>query len=172
MKIKSAHHTARNIALSAILIAISYLGAFLKLQGTIALDALPAFLGAIFLGPYYGGIIGFLGHMFTALFSGFPLTFPLHVLVALLMMGTLQVFGWLYGKGKSNSAVLLGILLNGPISLFILSVMSTWMGLPFHGKWMFFSLLLPLSIGSALNILGAVSLWHLIFIRIRKGEGR
>lgn len=165
MKIRSAVSTPKHIALAGLLIALSYVGAFLKFQGTIALDALPAFFGAIFLGPFYGGIIGALGHFFTALFSGFPLSFPLHVLISLLMMGTVQVFGVLYQKGQRVLAAAAGIILNGPISLLVLSVVSSFIGLPFHGKWMFFSLVVPLSAASAVNILGSILIWNLLLKR-------
>lgn len=165
MKTRSVVNTPKHIALAGLLIALSYLGAFLKLQGTIALDALPAFLGAILLGPFYGGAVGALGHFFTALLSGFPLSFPLHVLISLLMMGTVQVFGVLYQNGHRVLAAAAGIFLNGPVSLLVLSVVSSLMGLPFHGKWMFFSLLAPLSAASAVNILGAVLLWNLLLKR-------
>jgi len=165
MKIRTVAKTSQPIALSGLLIALSYIGAFLKFQGTIALDALPAFFGAIFLGPIYGGTVGVLGHLFTALFSGFLLSFPLHILISLLMMGTVQVFGILYRKGHRALAAALGIFLNGPVSLLILSAASSVMGMPLHGKWMFLSLFTPLSAASALNILGAMFLGNLLLKR-------
>lgn len=165
MKIRTVYKRSQPMALSGLLIALSYIGALLKIQGTIALDALPAFLGAIFLGPIYGGVIGALGHFFTGLFSGFPLSFPLHVLISLLMMGTVQVFGLLYGKGHRVLAAATGILLNGPVSLLILSLASSFMGMPLQGKWMFLSLITPLSAASAVNILGAVFLGNLLLKR-------
>ena len=165
MKIRTVYKRSQPMALSGLLIALSYIGALLKIQGTIALDALPAFFGAIFLGPFYGGIIGALGHFFTALFSGFPLSFPLHVLISLLMMGTVQVFGVLYQKGQRVLAAAAGIILNGPLSLLVLSVVSSFIGLPFHGKWMFFSLVVPLSAASAVNVLGAILMWNLLLKR-------
>ena len=165
MKIRTVYKRSQPMALSGLLIALSYIGALLKIQGTIALDALPAFFGAIFLGPFYGGIIGALGHFFTALFSGFPLSFPLHVLISLLMMGTVQVFGVLYQKGQRVLAAAASIILNGPLSLLVLSVVSSFIGLPFHGKWMFFSLVVPLSAASAVNVLGAILIWNLLLKR-------
>lgn len=172
MNMKTVNSQSHHIALSALFIALSYLGALIKLQGTIALDALPAFLGAIYLGPFYGGIIGFLGHFFTALFSGFPMTFPLHFLIAVLMMGTVSVFGYLYRKGQTLPASLLGIFLNGPLSLSVLSWAAAMMGLPFQGKVMFLSLLLPLTAASAVNLMGAVFIYNLLRKRIWKEGGR
>lgn len=109
----------------ALFVALSFIGAHLRIFGTIAFDSLPGFLAALLLGPTYGAFIGFLGHLFTALNSGFPLSFPLHLAVAAAMAGTMYGYGAAYKiliKRFSEAAALtvtgiVGILLNAPVSL-------------------------------------------------------
>lgn len=45
-----------------VLIALSAVGALIKISGTIALDSMPGFFAALFLGPSAGAIVGGLGH--------------------------------------------------------------------------------------------------------------
>ena len=75
----------KRLVVMALCIALSFVGSFLKISGTIAFDALPAFYAAIVLGPLFGGIVGFFGHFFTALSSGFPFTLPIHLVIAVSM---------------------------------------------------------------------------------------
>ena len=116
---------AKSVALIGLLIGISFAGSHIKLFGTIAFDSLPAFLAALMLGPAAGAAVGFLGHIFTALLSGFPLSVYIHIVVALSMSATMAVFGAVHrvleGKIplKLTDAVsaLAGVIFNGPVSL-------------------------------------------------------
>ncbi len=76
---------SKKLVYMAVLIALSYIGSLIKITGTIAFDSFPAFFGALALGGVYGGIIGFLGHLFTAFLSGFPFTLPIHLVIAVMM---------------------------------------------------------------------------------------
>lgn len=122
----AARMSTKNLALSALFIALSFLGANIKIPGTsIALDSLPAFLAALLLGPVYGAFIGFFGHLFTAMTSGFYLSIPIHAGVAVSMALTMICFGLSYRKMKNRvpepvniaATGIIGVLLNGPISL-------------------------------------------------------
>lgn len=50
------------------------IGANIKLMGSVAFDAAPAFIGTLLLGPMYGAVLGIFGHLTSALLAGFPLT--------------------------------------------------------------------------------------------------
>jgi uncharacterized membrane protein len=110
---------------AALFVALAFIGSYIKVFGTIAFDSLAGFLSALLLGPGYGAAIGFLGHMLTALTSGFPLSLPLHIVVALAMALTMFGYGSAYKmlvKRASKPVSLavsgvVGVVLNGPVSL-------------------------------------------------------
>lgn len=115
----------KHLVICALLIALSFVGANLRVFGSIAFDSMPAFVAALLLGPIYGAIIGFIGHILTALLSGFPLSPPLHIVIAFAMAITMFGFGYTYKALKSrmhesiNLSItgIIGVLLNGPFSL-------------------------------------------------------
>jgi uncharacterized membrane protein len=74
------------------LIALCFVGSNIKIFGTIAFDSMPAFLGALLLGPWYGALLGAAGHFLTALTSGFPLTIPVHIVLMVAMALTMFFF--------------------------------------------------------------------------------
>ena len=115
----------KTLVLTALFVALSLVGSNIKIFGTIAFDSLPGFLAALLLGPVYGAAIGFLGHLFTALTSGFPLSVPLHMVIAITMAITMLGYGYTYKalKNKTSATVslavtgIVGTVLNGPVSL-------------------------------------------------------
>jgi len=115
----------KNLVVLALFIALSFVGSYIKIFGTIAFDSLPAFLAALLLGPGYGALTGFLGHLFTALTSGFPLSIPMHLAIAAAMAITMQGFGSIYKALRNKISVtgnlvitgITGLVLNGPVSL-------------------------------------------------------
>jgi len=121
-----AGNRTRNLVISGLFIAVSYIGSNIRVFGTtIAFDSLPGFLASLLLGPVYGAAIGFLGHLFTALISGFPLSAPLHGVIAFSMAITMLGYGLTF-KSLSNKFSLkinlnltgiVGVILNGPVSL-------------------------------------------------------
>jgi uncharacterized membrane protein len=153
------------LVLMSLLVAFSYLGSLIKIQGTIALDALPAYLGALLLGPLPGAFIGFMGHFLTALTSGFPMTVPLHLFIALMMALTVGLFGLTAKKAGAFLASVLGTFMNGPVSTFGASYIASLLGLGFSGRIMFFALILPLTLTSLVNISGAVALYRIMKVR-------
>ncbi|MBO1263492.1 ECF transporter S component [Proteiniclasticum sp. SCR006] len=154
------------LVLMSLLVAFSYLGSLVKIQGTIALDALPAYLGALLLGPLPGAVIGFVGHLLTAVTSGFPMTLPMHLFIAILMALTIGIFGCLAEKTNNLFlAGLTGVFMNGPVSTLGASYLAAMLGLGFSGKVMFFALILPLSLTSLVNAAGAVALYKVLKAR-------
>jgi uncharacterized membrane protein len=79
------NNKTRRLIYAAILIALSFVGAQIKVMGSIALDSLPAFFAALLLGPASGAIVGAAGHLLTAITSSFPMTVPIHILLMLTM---------------------------------------------------------------------------------------
>jgi uncharacterized membrane protein len=120
----------KEIVLTALFIALSFIGANIKVMGSIAFDSMPGFLGALLLGPAYGALIGVIGHFLTALLSGFPLSFPAHVIIMIDMAAAMAVFGVAYCKVANDKAFslkgiivsgILGVTINGPIALVMLA---------------------------------------------------
>ena len=115
----------KNLVITALFIAITFIGSYIKIFGSIAFDSFPGFLAALLFGPVIGAAIGFLGHLLTALSSGFPLSVPLHIVIAFSMAITMFVFGLVYKalntKISTTAALtitgIIGVLLNGPFSL-------------------------------------------------------
>lgn len=82
----------RKLVTCAMLIALCAVGANIKVVGTIAFDSMPAFLGALILGPWYGGLLGAAGYFLTSLTSGFPMTLPVHLVLMISMALTMIFF--------------------------------------------------------------------------------
>lgn len=141
----------QTLCILALLCALSAVGARFPIYGSVALDALPAFLAALLLGGMEGAAVGAAGHLLTATLSGFPLTLPLHLVIAAEMAGVCFITGRLRQRGKlpipacTAAAFLLNALASPLVLLF-------WpgMGLP-----VFLAFLPPLLAGSAANALGA-----------------
>jgi|SRR5690606_9287327 len=92
----------RKISLLALFIALSVVGAAIKIPaiiGSIALDAFPALLAAAFFGAGPGAIVGGLGHLVSAVIGGMSMG-PLHFLVALEMALLCAIFAIFYKRGK------------------------------------------------------------------------
>jgi riboflavin transporter len=146
------YFTPRRIARVAILVALSAVGAFIKLPsptGTVALDSAPAFVAAAAFSPAEGAIVGALGHMFSALITGFPLGLPIHILVAVSMIVFVFLFGLVARKVNIWVAIPVGIILNGVGGAALL--------IPIYGLGIFATLVLPLLVGSAINVIIAVA---------------
>lgn len=152
IKPKKNYFTPKRIARVAILVALSAVGAFIKLPsptGTVALDSAPAFVAAAAFGPGEGAIVGALGHMFSALITGFPLGLPIHILIAVSMIVFIALFGIVARRVNIWVAIPVGIILNGIGGAALL--------IPIYGLGIFATLVLPLVVGSAINIIIAVA---------------
>lgn len=103
----------RGMCMSAILIAISVILANFPIFSSIALDSMPAFVGGIIVSPVVGGVIGLLAHLFVSLRTGFPLSLPVHILVALEMFIVVYVTTLIFNRGRVILSGIVGTLLNG-----------------------------------------------------------
>ncbi|MBP2242409.1 putative membrane protein [Cytobacillus eiseniae] len=136
---------AKKMAFISLLVALTAIGAAIKIPapiGSIALDAFPALLAAALLGGPAGAVVGGMGHLLSALLGGMPLG-PLHFVVAIEMAFLSIVFAYLYRTGKRWQAGILFILGNtfaAPLPfLFLIS------------KAFYLSIVPSLFIGSAVN---------------------
>lgn len=149
----------RNLVFMALFIALSFIGAQLKIFSTVAFDSLPAFLATLLMGPIYGAIVAIIGHLLTALTSGFPMSAPVHGVIALGMGLTMVTTWYAFTLVKKISNEYLGLisfviiagLFNGPVLLLLCSPLLvpilTWPGL--------MSMMLPLALVGGLNALVA-----------------
>ena len=158
--------STKYIALMALFIALSFIGANIRIFGSIAFDSLPAFLAALLLGPLPGAVIGFIGHLLTALMSGFPLSAPLHLVIALAMAITMLGFGCTYRALKNRMRTsaslaitgIVGVLLNGPVSLgFTMVALALIAGA--EAAWGLLALLAFLMLASVVNVVASIALF-------------
>lgn len=155
--------TNKRLAITAMFIALGVIGAYLKLPsptGTVALDSLPGFLASLLFGPVVGCISIFLGHIASSLIAGFPLTLPLHLGIALCMTLAALIYCQVAKRGDRGLVVatVLAIIINGPIMGLLV--------IPVGGMAMYYAMLLPLSVGSAVNIILSSVLYRVVKNRI------
>lgn len=140
--------STRRIAYISLLVALSAVGSYLKipsLTGTPALDSFPGFLAALLLGPADGAWVAFLGHLFTALTVGFPLTVPLHLLVACGMAAVASIFAFISVYSLPLSA---GV----AVALNSVLLPALFLPLPGFGRAFFLAMFVPLLVASGLNV--------------------
>ncbi len=142
--------STKNIAIMAIFIALSAVGAFIKIPspiGSIGLDSAPGFFSAIAFGPMIGAVVTAVGHLLSAAVVGFPLTLPIHLLIAV-GMGVLAALFFFIGRRGTLGllfAIVIVALLNGfALGLFLL---------PIGGKALYLSMIVPLLIAAAVNLI-------------------
>ncbi len=148
----------KKIILVALFCALCYAGANLKITGSIAFDSAPAFLCAMLMGGLPGAVAGVVGHLFTAFLSGFPLTLPLHLVIAaemglicLLTGALVKRSGWPVWLGG-----IVALVLNAVVAPAILIV---WPG---FGLPIALAMFLPLLLASAANVALAVATAYLL----------
>ena len=149
--------SVKRIAIMAVFIALSAVGALIKIPspvGTIGLDSAPGYFSAIAFGGVEGAVIIALGHMLTAAVIGFPLTLPIHIFVAIQMALWALSFRWVNKKLGLIAAVIAGIILNGVVSSFTMMLMG--------GFGAVLGVMPFLIIGSAINVIIAAAAYRVI----------
>jgi len=144
---RSAFNVKR-LAIMAIFIALSAVGALIKIPspvGTIGLDSAAGFFSALAFGGVAGAIVIAFGHMLTAAVVGFPMTIPIHLYIALQMALWAVTYRWVNERLGLIPAVIVGIILNGVVSAFAM--------LPFMGMGGVMGLMPFLVVGAALNVI-------------------
>jgi len=156
------------IVLLAIFIALSAVGANIKIMGSIAFDSLPAFLAAMLIGGPEGAIVGAVGHLLSAMLAGFPLTLPMHLVIAAEMGAICYLTGWLTRNRRCPIwiASVLAFVLNAFVSPLIVII---WPGL---GWAVCLTMLAPLTLASVANVAGAAVLAYALKKPFSAMEGR
>ncbi|HXL04966.1 MAG TPA: ECF transporter S component [Bacillota bacterium] len=146
--LKKTYWTPKRVARMAIFVALSAVGALIKIPsptGTVALDSCPGYFSAIAFGWLEGGIVAAIGHIFTAATTGFPLSVPVHILIAAEMAVFAAAFWWINKKAGIVPAIIAATLLNGIVASFLM--------VPIGGMGLALGLLVPLLVGSAVNVI-------------------
>ncbi|TDO92161.1 alpha-ribazole transporter [Halanaerobium saccharolyticum] len=133
----------------AMLVSLSVVGSYIKFPGpvgSIALDSLPGYLGVIIIGGPAGALVLALGHLLSALNSGFVLG-AIHFLIALIMGICGLIFSNLIKKN---------IYLAVAVTTFVNGVVSAAVLIPFFGMPFFYGTVPVLTTASFVNILLAV----------------
>jgi len=133
------------LALISLLIALTAIGAAIKIPAVIAsvaLDSFPALLAAALLGGPAGAAVGAFGHLLSAFLGGMPMG-PFHGIIAIEMAILAFVFSLIYRRGNKRLAGMvffLGNALAAPVPFIF-----------FMGTSFYFSIVGSLMIGSAIN---------------------
>ncbi|WP_051586002.1 ECF transporter S component [Caldanaerobius polysaccharolyticus] len=138
----------------AVLIALGAVGATVKIFNTVALDSLPGYFAALYLGGWYGAIVISVGHMLTAITSGFPLGLLNHLYIAAQMAVYAYLYRVAYKKAKAYGAVIMGTILNGPVASVLMVPVMGW---GFFATWV-----LPITLGSLINTFLAVLVYEVM----------
>src|SRR5699024_8956770 len=144
------HLSARKISLLALFIALSVIGAALKIPaviGSVALDVFPALFASVLIGKRTGAVVAGLGHILSAMLGGMPLG-SLHVIVAAEMAVIVWLFGLFYQSGKKAIAGLFFILTNGFIAPLPMLI--------FFGVGFYVAVLPSLFMGAMINVVVAL----------------
>ncbi|MBS4178023.1 ECF transporter S component [Lederbergia citrea] len=141
----------RKLSLAALCIALSAVGAAIKIPaviGSVALDIFPSLIAAAILGGGAGAVIASFGHLLSALIGGMPLG-PFHLIIAIEMAIIVALFGWFYRIGHRKKAGLifwLGNTFAAPLPFLLLM-----------GREFYVAIVPSLAIGSALNVVLALA---------------
>lgn len=142
-------NNTKKLVLMSMFVALSLVGSYIKIPspvGTIGLDSTAGFLAGLILGGVPGGIVGFLGHIFTSANVGFHFSLPVHLIIGAMMFISIYFYSFIYEKVNIYAAAIVGILLNAVISPLVLLL------LPQFG-WPFFLGITPfLLMGSVINV--------------------
>lgn len=151
--VKAPFWTPRRIARIAVFIALSVVGAYIKIPsptGTVAMDSCPGYFSALSWGYVEGVIVIALGHIATSASVGFPLG-TLHLLIAVLMM----IAAALLRLGQTKFPVTAGRL-NLIIGVIIAATFNGLMGfffVPFFGLGFAIAMTPSLMVASYIDVI-------------------
>ena len=144
--------STKSLAIMALFIALSFVGAFIKIPspvGSIGLDSFPGFFAAIAYGPLIGGIVIAIGHFISAAVVGFaPIGIPMHLLISLGMIVCGAAF-WFLGHKKG----LLGLIIASVVAIVLNSFGVGLLLLPLGGWGMYLAVMPMLVVASAINVI-------------------
>lgn len=148
-----APFSVRKLAIMAVFIALSAVGALIKIPspiGSIGLDSAPGYFVAIAFGGWMGAIVIAIGHLLSAAIVGFPLSLPIHLGVAIGMAICAVVFR-VIGKRGTVALIIAGIVA-ALLNAFAVGLLV----LPIGGAGMYAAVTPSLLVASAVNIAIAV----------------
>lgn len=148
----------RKIILIALFCGLAYVGANLKITGSIAFDSAPAFLCAMLMGGLPGAVAGTVGHLFSALLSGFPLSLPLHFVIAV-EMGLICLVTGILVKRSGWAVWLAAIVATVLNAVAAPAILIIWPG---FGLSVALAMFVPLLLASAANAALAAVLAYLL----------
>lgn len=149
--------TPKRIARISIFVALSAVGAMMKIPsptGTVALDSCMGYFSAAAFGYPEGALVAALGHLLTAFTTGFPLGLPIHLYIAIQMACWVMAFRFFATRIHLTIGVIVGTLLNG--------VASAYLIVPFGGIGLAAALVVPLTIGSFVNVAIAAAAYSVV----------
>lgn len=117
----------KRIAMVAVFIALSAVGALIKIPspvGTIGLDSASGYFVALAFGGIDGAAVIAIGHMLTSAVVGFPLTIPIHIFIAVQMALWALAFRWVQNRFGLIPAIVIATILNGVVSSFTMMFMG------------------------------------------------
>lgn len=152
----------KKLPLLGILLGLTIVGADVKLFQSIALDSFPAFLGALMIGPIEGASLAFVGHLVSGFLSGFPLTLPIHFIIAIMMALAVYLYGNVFAILKGTTAAYILSIIVGYFTNVILSLEVLY---PFMGN-MVYGFFVPLSLVSLFNIISASLIYSIIHNKV------
>jgi uncharacterized membrane protein len=141
--------SGKSIAIIAIFIALSAVGALIKIPspiGSIGLDSCPGYFCAVAFGGSIGAIVIAIGHLLSAAVVGFPLSIPIHLGIAVCMAAWAVIFRFLAKKIKKIGlpvAIVVASILN--------SVVTGLLLIPVGGWALYVANIIPLLVASAVN---------------------
>ena len=145
--VQKSAQTTRRIAIMSVFIALSVVGALIKIPsplGTVALDSAPGFFSALAFGSVEGSIVIAIGHLMSSAYVGFPLGIPMHLVIAIEMAAFALIYRAIYKKIGLIPAVVVTSLLNGVVAAFTV--------FPIGGMGMVLGLMPFLLLGSVINV--------------------
>lgn len=144
----------KDITLIGLMIALSFILSYIKFFGSIALDSLPAFLALLVWKDRKTAYIAAMGHMFTAISSGFPFGMITHILIALLMFVTMWIASILIVKSSQKIALLFVYISNALIMPLCIFIAIDW------SLSLYITLVSALSVAVVINIVLALVLYR------------
>lgn len=113
--------SVKQVAYTAIFIALSAVGAMIKIPspvGTIGLDSGPGYFCGLAFGYRTGCLVILIGHLLTAGLVGFPLGIPLHIFIGAQLALWVAAFRWISLSFGLVAGSVAAVILNGAVSAF------------------------------------------------------
>lgn len=113
--------SVKQVAYAAIFIALSAVGAMIKIPspvGTIGLDSGPGYFCGLAFGYRMGTLVVFVGHLLTAGLVGFPLGIPIHIFIGVQLALWVVILRWVNQRFGLIPGAVAAIICNGVLSAF------------------------------------------------------